>query len=219
MALARVVVFNGVTRERVDEMNREMEGQEPPEDIPASEFVVLHDPEADKSVVIFFFETDADYQRADEAPKRDASRRHSGTARVRHEIRRRDAHDALARVISARTPPCRSPFGVLVDEHVTVGVEGHRLAGVPDLRRDVRSMPGEQRPGSGQETTLCSLAKPGSPPVGDLQKGARLGGAWDQAPPSSRLRGLDRPAPLAGGGESSGCDRDASGPEQSRFLA
>jgi hypothetical protein len=67
MALARVVVFNGVTRERVDEMNREMEGQEPPEDIPASEFVVLHDPEADKSVVIFFFETDADYQRADEA--------------------------------------------------------------------------------------------------------------------------------------------------------
>jgi hypothetical protein len=67
MALARVVVFNGVTRERVDEMNREMEGQEPPEDIPASEFVVLHDPEADKSVVIFFFETDDDYQRADEA--------------------------------------------------------------------------------------------------------------------------------------------------------
>lgn len=67
MALARVVVFNGITRERIDEMNREMEGREQPENVPASEFVMLHDPEADKSVVIFFFETDDDYKRADEA--------------------------------------------------------------------------------------------------------------------------------------------------------
>ena len=67
MALARVVVFNGITRERIDEMNREMEGREQPENVPASEFVVLHDPEADKSVAIFFFETDDDYKRADEA--------------------------------------------------------------------------------------------------------------------------------------------------------
>src|SRR3954471_4685912 len=37
--------------------------------------------------------------------------------------------------------------------------------------------------------------------------------------PGPRLRGLDRPAPLAGSGESSGGDRDAGGPEQSRFLA
>ena len=48
-------------------MNREMEGREQPEDVPASEFVMLHDPEADKSVVIFCFETDEDYKRADEA--------------------------------------------------------------------------------------------------------------------------------------------------------
>jgi hypothetical protein len=67
MALARVVVFNGITRERIDEMKREMEGREQPENVPASEFVMLHDPEADKSVVIFFFETDDDYKRADEA--------------------------------------------------------------------------------------------------------------------------------------------------------
>ncbi len=67
MALARVVVFNGITRERIDEMNREMEGREQPENVPASEFVMLHDPEADKSVAIFFFETDDDYKRADEA--------------------------------------------------------------------------------------------------------------------------------------------------------
>ncbi len=48
-------------------MNREMEGREQPEDVPASEFVMLDDPEADKSGVIFCFETDEDYKRADEA--------------------------------------------------------------------------------------------------------------------------------------------------------
>jgi len=34
--------------------------------VPAREIVVLHDPEAEKSLVILFFETDADYQRGDE---------------------------------------------------------------------------------------------------------------------------------------------------------
>jgi hypothetical protein len=35
--------------------------------VPAKEIVVLHDPEAEKSVVILFFETDDDYKRGDEA--------------------------------------------------------------------------------------------------------------------------------------------------------
>jgi hypothetical protein len=37
-----------------------------PEGMPASEIVVLHDPEAEKSLVIFFLETEDDYRRADE---------------------------------------------------------------------------------------------------------------------------------------------------------
>jgi hypothetical protein len=49
------------------EMQREMEGSERPEDVPAKEIVVLHDPEADKSLVILFFETEDDYRRGDEA--------------------------------------------------------------------------------------------------------------------------------------------------------
>jgi hypothetical protein len=67
MALARVVSFDGVTKDRVQEMEREMgEGAPPPEDLPAKEVVVLHDPEAEKSLVILFFENEDDYRRGDE---------------------------------------------------------------------------------------------------------------------------------------------------------
>ena len=68
MPLARVVAFDGVSSDRMAEMQREMqEDGDRPEDVPATEIVVLHDPEAEKSLVILFFETDEDYQRGDEA--------------------------------------------------------------------------------------------------------------------------------------------------------
>ena len=66
MPLARVVSFEGVSSERMAEMQREMEGGERPAEVPAKEIVVLHDPESDKSLVILFFENDADYKRGDE---------------------------------------------------------------------------------------------------------------------------------------------------------
>jgi len=49
------------------EMQREMEGGERPDDVPAKEIVVLHDPEAGKSLVILFFDNEDDYRRGDEA--------------------------------------------------------------------------------------------------------------------------------------------------------
>jgi hypothetical protein len=67
MPLARVVSFEGVSSDRMAEMQREMQGNEQPENVPAKEIVVLHDPEAEKSVVILFFETEEDYRRGDEA--------------------------------------------------------------------------------------------------------------------------------------------------------
>ena len=39
---------------------------ERPEDLPASEIIVLHDPEAEKSVAILFFENEDDYRKGDE---------------------------------------------------------------------------------------------------------------------------------------------------------
>jgi len=67
MALARVVTFDGVSKERIEQMKQEMSGGERPDNIPASEVVVLHDPEAEKSLVVVFFENEDDYQQGDAA--------------------------------------------------------------------------------------------------------------------------------------------------------
>jgi len=64
MALARVVSFDGVGQERVEEMKQQMnEGR--PDDIPASEVVMLYDAGAEKAVVVLFFDSEDDYNRAD----------------------------------------------------------------------------------------------------------------------------------------------------------
>ena len=66
MALARVVTFDGVSRERIDELERQMREGEPPAEFPASELLVLHDAEAERSLVVVFFENEDDYRRGDE---------------------------------------------------------------------------------------------------------------------------------------------------------
>jgi hypothetical protein len=65
--LARVVSFDGVSSERMADMQREMQSSDRPDNVPAKEIVVLHDPEAEKSLVVVFFETEEDYKRGDEA--------------------------------------------------------------------------------------------------------------------------------------------------------
>jgi hypothetical protein len=67
MAVARVVTFEGVSKDRMDQMQREMGEGDRPEGVPAQEIVVLHDPDAEQSMVILFFETEDDYKRGDEA--------------------------------------------------------------------------------------------------------------------------------------------------------
>jgi hypothetical protein len=66
MAIARVVTFEGVSKDRMEEMDREMREGQPPEGFPAAEMIALHDAEAEKTLVILFFETDDDYNRGDE---------------------------------------------------------------------------------------------------------------------------------------------------------
>jgi hypothetical protein len=66
MAFARVVTFEGVSKDRMEEMNREMESGEPPEGFPPSELIVLHDADAEKSLVVIIFENEDDYKKGDE---------------------------------------------------------------------------------------------------------------------------------------------------------
>ena len=65
MAVARVVFFDGVDTNRAEEMKREMQSGDPPEGMPSSEIVVLHDPEAERSLVVVFFESEVDYAAGD----------------------------------------------------------------------------------------------------------------------------------------------------------
>ena len=66
MALARVVSFEGVGKDRMQEMDREMREGEPPEGLNATEMIVLHDADAEKALAIVFFENEDDYKRGDE---------------------------------------------------------------------------------------------------------------------------------------------------------
>jgi hypothetical protein len=51
----------------MSELERQMREQDRPDEIPAKEIVVLHDPESEKSLAIVFFDNEEDYRRGDEA--------------------------------------------------------------------------------------------------------------------------------------------------------
>ena len=65
MALARVVEFEGVDSDRIRQLKQEVESGDRPEGLPATEFVLLYDADAQKSVAIVFFENEDDYRQGD----------------------------------------------------------------------------------------------------------------------------------------------------------
>jgi hypothetical protein len=66
MALARVVSFSGVTKARVEELKQEVQSGEQPEGLRPTEMLMLHDPEAESSLVILMFDSEEDYRQGDE---------------------------------------------------------------------------------------------------------------------------------------------------------
>jgi hypothetical protein len=85
MALARVVSFDGVSRQRIEEMKGQMRDGERPEGLPATEILVLHDADAEKAVVVVFFDDEDGYARGDEVlsamPADDTPGRRSSVAK------------------------------------------------------------------------------------------------------------------------------------------
>ena len=67
MAYARAVTFEGVDRNRIDQLKQQLESDERPADIPATEIILLYDADAEKSLVLVFFENEDDYRRGDAA--------------------------------------------------------------------------------------------------------------------------------------------------------
>jgi len=66
MPVARVVTFDGVSKDRMQEMQKEMEDGQPPDGFPSAEMLVLHDADAERSVVVIVFDNDEDYKKGDE---------------------------------------------------------------------------------------------------------------------------------------------------------
>jgi hypothetical protein len=66
MALARVVTFEGVDSARIEALRRNIEEGDRPEGLDATELLVLHDPDSNRSVSVVFFENEDAYARGNE---------------------------------------------------------------------------------------------------------------------------------------------------------
>ena len=66
MPLARVVSFEGVDSDRMAEMKSQIESGEPPEGMPSSELLILHDPQGEQSLAIVIFDNEEDYRKGHE---------------------------------------------------------------------------------------------------------------------------------------------------------
>ncbi len=67
MALARVVAFDGVDSGRMAQLKQRLESEPRPDDLPATEIMILHDAEKSRSLAVVFFENEADYAAGDAA--------------------------------------------------------------------------------------------------------------------------------------------------------
>lgn len=65
MALARVVTFEGVEASHLEELERRIQEDDQPADIPATEILVLHDADTGTSLTVLLFDNEDDYARAD----------------------------------------------------------------------------------------------------------------------------------------------------------
>lgn len=91
MALARVVSFEGVTQEAVDQTRARIDAGDAPEGMPPCEVAVLFDAAAGRSLVVFFFANEEDYAAGDAIldamPAEETHGRRTGVARYEVAIR------------------------------------------------------------------------------------------------------------------------------------
>src|SRR5436190_8970746 len=66
MALARVVSFDGVTDERIAALRERITSEPRPENLPAGDMLLLHDPDTGSALAILVFDSEEDYRTADQ---------------------------------------------------------------------------------------------------------------------------------------------------------
>ena len=89
------------------ELTKEIENDPRPDDIPATEILMLHDEAADSSLVVLFFDNEDDYAKGDAALNAMDTERHPRQQDVGDEVHGRRPHDGLT---STRGTP--APAGV-----------------------------------------------------------------------------------------------------------
>ncbi len=67
MSLARVVSFDNVDAAHMESITQQVQDDPRPDDVPATEFVMLHDPDSGTAMAVMFFDDDESYRKADEA--------------------------------------------------------------------------------------------------------------------------------------------------------
>ena len=65
MAFVRVATFEDVDAARIAELKASIEGGERPNDLPATEVIILHDAAASRSMALIFFDSEDDYAKGD----------------------------------------------------------------------------------------------------------------------------------------------------------
>lgn len=87
MSLARVVTFENVDQAQIEEVARQVREDPRPDDIPASEFLMLHDADSGTALAIVFFDDEDAYRRGDAAlnamPADETPGRRTSVARYR----------------------------------------------------------------------------------------------------------------------------------------
>ena len=66
MTLARVVTFEGVDDAHMAELKQNIESGDRPENLPATEIMILHDSDGQKAMAILFFDSEEDYRKGHE---------------------------------------------------------------------------------------------------------------------------------------------------------
>jgi hypothetical protein len=91
MAFARVATFEGITADHLDALRQRVEEQGQPEGMNATDFIVLHDPDAGKSISIVLFDSAEEYERGsailDGLPRDDAPGQRTSVARYEVAVR------------------------------------------------------------------------------------------------------------------------------------
>lgn len=66
MSLARVVSFENVDSAHMESLAQRVNDDPRPDDVPATEFVMLHDPDSGTAMAVMFFDDEESYRKADE---------------------------------------------------------------------------------------------------------------------------------------------------------